>query len=531
MNYSAFSSDDQDLEDWIRQQAESAPLDDLASPSGMQPSAAFQMPAHAEMAPLKIDNGPDWTDALGVGTSALAALADLGLNHGRGTGQILSSAGAFGQARGEQRLKQTQDALSYEEKRAALDRQNKYNDYLYANMAQRGQHQAVTAGQADERIDTGKRVAATKEAYSNRADAKVGRDTVADSDYADTFRNMLYDSGEVPRGKYDGVPYEQMKADQPAAGRMFEYLHAGDKAKATRGGTIAADLDAAPDTTAVAVDRAGKIAAETAPYKVQTAEDSAAARERGQQRGKEQNASDDSIPGLMAIDDQAATRAKADPTTFRKLQDVGGSFGTARDALKTMGDLRRQYGTELPGSAKTQFDIAQTAVNSALSELGATKTLSDNERQYYMSMIPNLSVGWTDALRPGGTDIKQQQLDGALTEFTSLANGKLRAYGHALDDGSRPPPPSAAPAGGPRRFANPADSMDGLIPPEANADPSGLSTTPGAPAPRFPGSGPASAGPSSSPDTVMMRSTNGIVGPVPRDKVQTAISKGWKMAQ
>lgn len=137
MGYSPFGADDSDLDEWIRQQAESGALDDLASPSPMQPMAAFQPPPHAEMAPLKLDTGPDWSDALGAGTTALAALADLGLNHGHGTGQILAAGGQFGQARAEQRLKGTQDALSYEQKRAELERQNNYNDYLYANLAKR----------------------------------------------------------------------------------------------------------------------------------------------------------------------------------------------------------------------------------------------------------------------------------------------------------------------------------------------------------------------------------------------------------
>src|SRR3954469_5710438 len=153
MGYSPFGTDDSDLEDWIRQQAESGALDDLASPSPMQPLAAYQAPQHAEMAPLKLDTGPDWSDALGAGTTALAALADLGLNHGHGTGQILAAGGQFGQARAEQRLKGTQEALSYEQKRAELDKSNRYNDYLFANMAQRGQNQSTLAQQRAQNID------------------------------------------------------------------------------------------------------------------------------------------------------------------------------------------------------------------------------------------------------------------------------------------------------------------------------------------------------------------------------------------
>lgn len=263
MTYSLL--DPNDWEAWQRQQQDSEALGTLLPPDsglgGPPPMAAYQPPPHAEMAPLQLDTGPDWSDALGVGTTALASLADLALNHGRGTGQILAAGGQFGQARAEQRLRGTQDALAYEEKRAQLDKSNKYNDYLYANMAQRGQHQAVTTDQAGQRIDISRQNAGTKTTAEARQGAKVERDTNAQSDYADQFRNMLYDSGAVERGKYDGASYEQMKADQPAAGRMWEFQHAGDKAQATRGGMIAADLAAAPDTTAVAADRAGQEAA------------------------------------------------------------------------------------------------------------------------------------------------------------------------------------------------------------------------------------------------------------------------------
>lgn len=449
MTYSRSPFDNQyGLDEWIRQQAESAPLDALAAPdSGLSappPMAAFQPPPHADMAPLQLNTGPDWSDALGVGTTALASLADLALNHGRGTGQILAAGGQFGQARAEQRLRGTQDALAYEEKRAQLDKSNRYNDYLFANMAQRGQNQQTIAQQRGQNIDLRARDVGVKEANSGRADAKVTRDTNAASDYAQQFRDWATERGLAQPGDLDKMSYEQMKSANPALLKAWEFDHTGDKAQAARTGTIAADLAAAPDTTAVAADRAGKVAAAEAPYKVSVAEGSAAARERGQQTGKEQASAGLSIPGLIETDPQAATRSKSDPTTLRKIQDSGGALAAARSALQDMAALRKQYGTELPGEAKTRFDMAQVSINGALTELGRTGVLSDKERAYYMSMIPDLSLGWTDALRPGGVDIKQKQLAGALQEFGNLANGKLRAYGYGLDTGSGRPQPSAA---------------------------------------------------------------------------------------
>src|SRR3990172_2219944 len=121
MNYSPYD-DDEDLDAWITQQANDASLSGLLEPDsfGSQPMPMYQAPPRTEMAPLNYDTGPDWSDALGAGTTALAALADLGLNKGKGTGQILAAGGQFGQARAEQRLRGTQDAIGYEQQRARM---------------------------------------------------------------------------------------------------------------------------------------------------------------------------------------------------------------------------------------------------------------------------------------------------------------------------------------------------------------------------------------------------------------------------
>jgi hypothetical protein len=205
MTYSPFSTDDGDLEDWIRQQAESGALDDLASPSPMQPLAAYQAPPHAEMAPLKLDTGPDWSDALGAGTTALASLFDLGLNHGHGTGQILAAGGQFGQARAEQRLKGTQDALSYEQKRAELERQNNYNDYLYANLAKRTGATGATTAYQQSQLDA-------RKATESRLEQER-QDRIANSKAADEDR----DAARTDREQQFQLSMEDRKAAREAA--------------------------------------------------------------------------------------------------------------------------------------------------------------------------------------------------------------------------------------------------------------------------------------------------------------------------
>jgi hypothetical protein len=517
MTYSPFGTDDSDLEDWIRQQAESGALDDLASPSPMQPMAAYQAPPHAEMAPLKLDTGPDWSDALGAGTTALAALADLGLNHGHGTGQILAAGGQFGQARAEQRLKGTQEALSYEQKRAELDKSNRYNDYLFANMAQRGQNQSTLAQQRAQNIDLRGRDVSVKEANSARAE---------ENQDPSEFIAWAKDKG------YDLAGLQTMSQARSAMGPLmkeYDLAHAGEKSKAQTEGRIGAELDNADVLGDAAASKAGKVAAAQLPYKTEGAEQGAAARVRGTQQGERDVGAGMNIPGLVAVDPDAAAQSAGDDVTRRKIQDFGGNIKNARDAIAEMKAIREQYGTELPGNAKTRFDMAKAAVSAAMSNIGATGTLSKDEREYYQSMIPNLSLGWMDALRPGGTDIKQQQLQGALDEFTKLGNGKLRAYGWGLDTGGNRPQPSAA------SDPLPPDRITGPVTDSFNV-PGNLGVT-GRPGvrntPDFPGgmrrAGPgATPGPAGNADGVMMQSPSGNTGPVPPDKVSAAIAAGWK---
>jgi hypothetical protein len=207
MTYSPFSTDDSDLDEWIRQQAEASALDDLASPQPM--AAMYQPPPHTEMAPLNFDTGPDWSDALGAGTTALAALADLGLNHGRGTGQILAAGGQFGQARAEQRLRGTQDALNYEQKRADLERSNRYTDLQYANLAARMQRQqggggAITPYQQSQ-LDAKKTTADRLE--------QERQDRLAAAKAADEDR----DAAREDRGQQFQLSLEDRKAAREAA--------------------------------------------------------------------------------------------------------------------------------------------------------------------------------------------------------------------------------------------------------------------------------------------------------------------------
>jgi len=510
--------DDEDWRALDNQRLENDALGHLTEPLG---AGLPSMPAHnygggVSMPPLELDSGPDWSDALGAGVTGLAAVADLVGNHGHGTGQILASGNAYAAARADQRVKQQQAAMDYEEKRAALARQNQYNDYLYASLAQRG--------------NTANTAHADRTRSQDQRDVDLARKQATENRQTENQDPSEFIAWAADRG-YDLHGLQTMAQARAAMGpltKQWDLEHAGEKAGAAESGRIAAQLDNAEALGDVAATKAGKVAAAELPYKTAGAEQGAAARVRGQQQGERDVGAGLRIPGLVPIDADTAAQSAGDDVTRRKIEDFGGNLSNARDAIAEMLAIRKQYGTELPGNAKTRFDMAKAAVSAAMSNIGATGTLSKDEREYYQSMIPNLSLGWTDALRPGGRDIKQEQLQGALTEFTQLGNGKLRAYGWGLDDGtsSSAPAVSGASSDLPTNFGvTGAPGVRNMpdFPGGARRAGNGLQ--------RARGNAPMGGGTVNADGAVMMRTPSGNIGPVPPERIQDAIAAGWRPLQ
>lgn len=415
MTYSLL--DPNDWEAWQRQQQDSEALGTLLPPDsglgGPPPMAAYQAPPHAEMAPLQLDTGPDWSDALGVGTTALATLADLGLNHGRGTGQILAAGGQFGQARAEQRLRGTQDALAYEEKRAQLDKSNKYNDYLYANMAQRGQNQSTLAQQRGQNIDLRARDVGVKEANSARA---------AENQDPTPFIAWAKDRG------YDLSGLKTMSQARSAMGPLtkeWDLEHAGEKAQAARTGTIQADLNAAPDTTAVAAGRAAAVQTATQGGKLELVDETARAKAKA-----EQDVAGDKQIGNADIADQNVWK-NVSTKGYNDANDIAMSRAVFKHAMDDMAAIRARSGTQVvPSGDKTAYDSAQSAASSSLSTLFKTGVISEPEYRRYVDRIPNsgMSVGsvWGAATNQ---DVVGDQISGTRDELLGIFDTGLKQYG------------------------------------------------------------------------------------------------------
>lgn len=460
--------DDEDWDAWHRQQQNAEALGSLVPPDdfggGYSPS-----PAAAQMPPVQLP-GPDWTDALGVGTSALASLADLALNHGRNTGAILSAAGNYGAQRQDQRLKQSQDILSYETKRGELARQQqsdaqrqRYNDYLFANLARSTRQGDERIEQADKRIGISEQNAGVSKAREERAGRAEERNTNPESDYASRFAQMLYDTGIAEPGKYDGASFEQMKAAQPAEAKMFEYLHAREKARETAKGRVTGELDMAPETRAAA---AAETAATTqsridtelanAPATRQAAADKAVAEQEAKRASERADSAGHRIANADIVDPEVVSRLNE-----KQLNDAN-DIARARVQFKTaVSDMEKAAARSggfkvIPGKDKVSWQTAQAAAAAALTHLYETGTLQQFEFERYKAMLPGPDL--TAGAAMGKT---QESIRAARDVIMSVFDKGLSQYGYAPPKDTRMQRPGTAPpAAGPQPVA--AEPGDGL---------------------------------------------------------------------
>lgn len=405
MNYGL--DEDDDLNRWVTQQATEASLQGLLEPdAGYGPPATFQPPAHAEMAPLNIDTGPDWSDALGAGTIGLAALADLGLNHGRGTGQILASGANFGAARAQQRLQQTQDALSYEEKRAQLEKSNRYNDYLYASMAQRGQNQGLSAALRAESNQTAAQNAATK---------AHGESRQTTNDDPTPFIAWAKEKG------YDLEGLQSMSAARAALGPLmkeWDLAHADDRARATAEGRIGAELDNADALGDAAATKAAKVEQATEPGAIRKIEAGAIAKARADRSA----AGEKSYANVDVVDPNVVSSLNT--KQVNDMNDLSQTKVQFEKAMNDMAEIQSRNGMQvMPSGDKAAYDTAQAAAIGSLTKLFATGVLAEPEYKRMKERIPSSGISAGGVMGTVGDQISSTRdelsgvFDAALSQF------------------------------------------------------------------------------------------------------------------
>lgn len=246
-----------------------------------------------------------------------------------------------------------------------------------------------------------------------------------------------------------------MRMAQPALATEFDEFYSDTQARlaakqaeaqasgAARG-RLRVEIQLAPEIARMEAEQAGAIAA---------------AQAEARKRAEEALSSGRVLPGTVVRDETAYKQSGTDPKSRGDMIAIAGGAKTSVDALKRMRALRARHGTELFGANKTAYDMAQVNVNTGLTQIGSTGTLTDGERKYYMGMVPGMSASFEDVPRllPGQPDTKLKMIDAAIKAFEQMADSRLYLYGVGLDHDAPLPEdmpkgrphgaPAAAPAG------------------------------------------------------------------------------------
>lgn len=437
------------------------------------------------------------------GMGILATLLDAGFNKGRAIPQIMTQTGQMVTDAAQRRAAEQDRALDFQlraqQQRATNARLERAADQEAQYRQSLAKHWGAQEAQAQGRLDEAK-------ASGEMSRRKFSLENDPNDPAVVDFKERQYQSG-VPRGSLDNATMATLRLDPTFRGQVDLFFKEqgipieAQRAAATSGAGAQARLNV--ETSPGNVERQ---AAAQETINAAGARGSGTGAAQAQRAAAQEAGASKVLPGFKINNPQAYVDAAGDPTTFRKMQDMGSGVNTALNALRRMRELRAQYGTELIGDVKTQYDMAQAAVNTGMSQIGSSGTLGDKEREYYAGMIPSIGLGPTDLIRlaPGQEDPKLKQLDGAIQAFTRMGNDKMGLYGVSVDSGATPPattPPGPASAPAPK-------------PKPPNAAPAPAAT---------------SAAPPNASGMVHMRGPGGGTGWVKPEKVKAKIDAGYEV--
>jgi len=534
MNYSPYD-DDEDLDAWITQQANDASLSGLLEPDsfGAQSMPMYQAPPHTEMAPLNYDTGPDWSDALGAGTTALAALADLGLNKGKGTGQILAAGGQFGQARAEQRLRGTQDAIGYEQQRARMQYEqglrSRNDEIARGNLAARN---AEIGEMRARRLGKGGAAGGESAARANYLESQAYKNW-----------NAVPETADPAEAEYRRAQTEKLRAET----------------EVLKNPALAAAKPDSPDL---------------AYRKGRDAERDEADRAKADAEAAELAELRTPLQGTKITNEGLWNTASGDKVQRRKLAEGVNAYQSAWRALERMKEIRSDSGTEITKSAASgEYKTLSNELLAAVGTAANAGVLQPSDITRFQEQVPELSPQWSDLMRliPGHSDPTLDSLKGTGDALRGSARVKAGGYGFEYDPESpvwltdrqraarpqqpapplradfetqsddpraplmptRPPPrgatgPSTQAPGQAFNVPLGARGYDPLKDTLSDVNPGGdaLGATAGrrlSDIPKIPAQ-PGGGG-------VPMRTPSGNIGMVPPDRIQAAIAAGWKPAQ
>lgn len=408
--------DPSDVDELERRRREIAELEALSSPY----SAGFAppMPAieRAELPPLQLDRGPDWTDALGVGLTAIGGIADVALNKGRGLGQIISAGGAYGAARAQGREQEMKQALDYEVKRGELSRQNAYQDYLLANMQQRGNQYAASNAHRERSADQRDQDLSIKKSREDRTQQNYEQENTPGSARQVALADWMVQQGFARDGELDGLTEEQIRAENSRIAQKFDLEHAPEKAAA-----VAEATEGSRIRVAEAMGRAG------AQARHDVERESAANKRIGNAE-----IADPEIWGSQAQNSKA----------FNDANSIAQSRAVFKQAMDDMAQLQGTEGMQiLPSGRKASYDTAQAAAIGSLTTLFQTGVINEQEYKRYRERIPASGLSAAGVVgKVTGENIVGDQIAGTRDELLKIFEKGLSQYGlRAPREGSADP--------------------------------------------------------------------------------------------
>lgn len=420
--------------------------DDEERQRGYQPDAldalvggpdAYQAQAHDEVAQERGAAGGAGDDpSIFNRDTILATLLDMGMNRGRGIGQIVSA---------------TANNIEHD-RQAKLAHQNRLEELqLHGQYGQSPEALALQRARIDAQLKAEAGKNARADAVNKRIlglntpDSEIGQGAAAQAGnkahaVAEGRAGVRYahDDDEAARAALIAEKQAGAKQGVEFAGAPNATRIAADRAYQTHLANQRAEHEGADVANADAADKARKVRVATnydeGGNPILTGSQQLQEGRRDELRAP--------IPRTYVQDDAAWRAATTTPGARGKVVEATAGFGMVEDALGDMERLRKQYGAELfKSKGMGEYEAAQKRAVSGWTQIGHSGVLSENEWKRYADMMPGMTPSKDDALSALlGRDVVLEQIQGVRQGSRSAIASGLRPYGIAYDfDGSHAP--------------------------------------------------------------------------------------------
>lgn len=347
----------------------------------------------------------------------IASILDIGFNHGRGLGGIVTASANEVAKQETARGQQAKEARDF-----ALAMRQKNNDAL---------------GQArlQYQLDSLAQRTAANQGINDRFQQNVQRQDDPNSQHNQTALNMA-------RQRSAAITDARQDTEHDNAPRTRE--DAAALAAAQRNAVIGADLANAPGTRDAAAQQAAAVEQAKIPALTQAAGATAEAGELGRRAGRSEGIP--VPPGFVETnaDLRRATLQDAEQTT--KMNADTQAARQLSQAADQLAGLRAKLGPQfLPSEGSGEYNALRLAVigaaNRAIADAG---TLNGGERQLMQQLVPDVTPNYKDLLGwLSGADLNAQQLEGFAKGLQTILNSRVAGYGLGIAPQGEPQAPGA----------------------------------------------------------------------------------------